>query len=206
VTVYTASDLTQVGGWIPSTRIWTAGVGVPITLLRWGVVRFTGLPLVDSHLTSATLAFDFSAVTLGGTLSIDVVTNDTADLPSATTIPNWRYARVGTVVPAATLVASTATVSTLAPHWQNWSPRSGVHNLTFVLKSSALINVDMDSIPGTLTVETTAIEPIWYRCGRCGTPVDTDTLVKDGYNRTEVCPQCFDPSQPAPNWRWPFRS
>jgi hypothetical protein len=43
------------------------------------------------------------------------------------------------------------------------------------------------------------------RCPRCGMVLKEADLVADGVTRTKVCPECYDPPTPPPNWRWPFR-
>jgi hypothetical protein len=44
------------------------------------------------------------------------------------------------------------------------------------------------------------------RCPRCGTVMRESALVQDGYTRSDVCAECFDPDPNAlPKFPWPFR-
>lgn len=43
-------------------------------------------------------------------------------------------------------------------------------------------------------------------CPRCGHLILESRLTQDGVQRgLLVCPSCYDPPTPPPNWRWPFR-
>ncbi len=209
-----APTMTQLG--TSDGSAWTDNDPITITAATLGACRFGPVELgVNEVLTSMVLTLT-TVATATPTLTVSGIP-DKPELAewSTSNLPNPQR-RIQAV--EAYRIASPGGVLTLSLDpgifisLQRNSDWNGYFSLVFKSTASILIQVD------SLAVETTAAS--WKPsladteshqsrpdlCARCGQPVWRENLIRDGYTRTLVCEDCFDPPEiPIPSSRPPRR-